>query len=166
MSEFEILENTLAQRIGVSQEKLREIRQNELKKEQDFSLVRGAIVYTAQAMNTVLEKLGLKGTPEMEKKDPPPPTPPAATPPTNTPEGPEALRRTGTQAVLVVVRFWRNPRILGAVPKDEATFQWPKDNGLLWVNGKAKDVMCPVADYIRRNLAALKEEYTDGIWEA
>ena len=40
MSEFEIPENTLAQRIGVSQEKLREIRQNELKKEQDFSLVR------------------------------------------------------------------------------------------------------------------------------
>jgi hypothetical protein len=34
----------------------------------------------------------------------------------------------------------------------------------LWVNGKQHDKFCPVADYIRRNLAALKQEYPDGIW--
>lgn len=35
----------------------------------------------------------------------------------------------------------------------------------LWVNGKSIDMRCPVADYIRRNLTALKLEYNDGIWD-
>jgi hypothetical protein len=34
----------------------------------------------------------------------------------------------------------------------------------LWTNGKDHDKQCPVADYIRRNLTALQQEYTDGIW--
>lgn len=34
----------------------------------------------------------------------------------------------------------------------------------LWSNGKDKDTRCPVADYIRRNKAALEKEYPDGIW--
>jgi hypothetical protein len=34
----------------------------------------------------------------------------------------------------------------------------------LWTNGKEHDKQCPVADYIRRNLTALQQEYTDGIW--
>jgi hypothetical protein len=34
----------------------------------------------------------------------------------------------------------------------------------LWTNGKNADKQCPVADYIRRNLNALKREYSDGIW--
>jgi len=34
----------------------------------------------------------------------------------------------------------------------------------LWVNGKEHDKVCPVADYIRRNLSALKQEYKNGIW--
>ena len=34
----------------------------------------------------------------------------------------------------------------------------------LWTNGKAQDQRCPVAAYIRRNLSALKQEHTDGIW--
>ena len=34
----------------------------------------------------------------------------------------------------------------------------------LWANGKKDDKQCPVADYIRRNLHALKQEYPDGIW--
>lgn len=34
----------------------------------------------------------------------------------------------------------------------------------LWSNGKKEDKQCPVADYIRRNLSALKQEFTDGIW--
>lgn len=34
----------------------------------------------------------------------------------------------------------------------------------LWTNGKEHDKMCPVADYIRRNLMALQKEYSDGIW--
>ena len=34
----------------------------------------------------------------------------------------------------------------------------------LWVNGKKEDKMCPVSDYIRRNLSALKQEFRDGIW--
>lgn len=35
----------------------------------------------------------------------------------------------------------------------------------LWSNGKSTDKTCQVADYIRRNLAALKAEYPNGIWE-
>lgn len=36
----------------------------------------------------------------------------------------------------------------------------------LWTNGKNKEVKtCPVADYINRNLTALKAEHEDGIWE-
>lgn len=34
----------------------------------------------------------------------------------------------------------------------------------LWTNGKKDDKQCPVADYIRRNLQALKTEHPDGIW--
>lgn len=34
----------------------------------------------------------------------------------------------------------------------------------LWNDGKKNDQRCPVADYIRRNLNALKQEYPDGIW--
>ncbi len=34
----------------------------------------------------------------------------------------------------------------------------------LWTNGKSKE-SDPVADYIRRNLSALAQEYKDGIWE-
>lgn len=35
----------------------------------------------------------------------------------------------------------------------------------LWTNGKKNDKQCPVADYIRRNLAALQMEHKDGIWD-
>lgn len=35
----------------------------------------------------------------------------------------------------------------------------------LWTNGKSSDENCPVADYIRRSLSALKLEHKDGIWE-
>lgn len=34
----------------------------------------------------------------------------------------------------------------------------------LWGDGKKHDMRCPVADYIRRNLAVLAKEYEDGIW--
>lgn len=34
----------------------------------------------------------------------------------------------------------------------------------LWSNGKQGDRRCPVADYIRRNLDALKQDHPDGIW--
>jgi len=35
----------------------------------------------------------------------------------------------------------------------------------LWTEGGKKfDKQCPVADYIRRNLKALEQEYPDGIW--
>ena len=34
----------------------------------------------------------------------------------------------------------------------------------LWTNGKEADKFCPVADYIRRNIDALKQEHPDGIW--
>lgn len=36
----------------------------------------------------------------------------------------------------------------------------------LWVNGKATDVNCPVAAYIKANITALQQEHPDGIWEA
>lgn len=42
------------------------------------------------------------------------------------------------------------------VPADY--FHW------LWVNGKKEDKQCPVADYIRKSLIALKQEYRNGIW--
>jgi hypothetical protein len=35
----------------------------------------------------------------------------------------------------------------------------------LWTTGKRENKVCPVADYIRRNLSALKMEYRDGIWD-
>jgi hypothetical protein len=35
----------------------------------------------------------------------------------------------------------------------------------LWANGKKDDQQCLVADYIRRNLKYLAEEYPDGIWD-
>ena len=35
----------------------------------------------------------------------------------------------------------------------------------LWINEKQNDRVCPVADYIRRNLNDLKTEHKDGIWE-
>ena len=34
----------------------------------------------------------------------------------------------------------------------------------LWVNGKKEDKLCPVADYIRKNITALMQEHEDGIW--
>ena len=34
----------------------------------------------------------------------------------------------------------------------------------LWTNEKKDDKQCPVADYIRRNLNALKIEHRDGLW--
>lgn len=34
----------------------------------------------------------------------------------------------------------------------------------LWTQGKEHDQVCPVADYIRRNLNALQKEYSNGIW--
>lgn len=34
----------------------------------------------------------------------------------------------------------------------------------LWVNGKKEDQSCPVAQYIKENLHALRQEYRDGIW--
>lgn len=34
----------------------------------------------------------------------------------------------------------------------------------LWTNGMSSDQAGNVADYIRRNLSALKQEYPDGIW--
>lgn len=33
----------------------------------------------------------------------------------------------------------------------------------LWINGK-KDDGSQVADYIKRNLSALQQEYPDGVW--
>jgi len=35
----------------------------------------------------------------------------------------------------------------------------------LWTNGLKDEKRNPAADYIRRNLSALKEEYPDGIWD-
>ena len=35
----------------------------------------------------------------------------------------------------------------------------------LWTNGKEYDKQCPVADYIRRNLGALKKELPNAIWD-
>lgn len=35
----------------------------------------------------------------------------------------------------------------------------------LWINGMSNNYNEPVADYIRRNLDALKIEYSDGIWK-
>ena len=34
----------------------------------------------------------------------------------------------------------------------------------LWTNGKEKDNVCPVANYIRENLGVLEHEYPNGIW--
>ena len=34
----------------------------------------------------------------------------------------------------------------------------------LWTNSKKDDRQCAVADYIRRNLNAIKREHPDGIW--
>ena len=34
----------------------------------------------------------------------------------------------------------------------------------LWCNVLKDDRQSPVADYIRRNLDALKKEYPDGVW--
>lgn len=34
----------------------------------------------------------------------------------------------------------------------------------LWHNGLKLDRSSPVADYIRRNLTALKQEHPDGVW--
>ena len=35
----------------------------------------------------------------------------------------------------------------------------------LWENGKKSDKVCPVADYIRRNLNCLEQEAKNLIWE-
>lgn len=34
----------------------------------------------------------------------------------------------------------------------------------LWTNGMESDHKSPVANYIRENLSALKQEYPNGIW--
>ena len=34
----------------------------------------------------------------------------------------------------------------------------------LWTQGKCNEHKCPVGNYIRENLNALKLEYPDGIW--
>lgn len=34
----------------------------------------------------------------------------------------------------------------------------------LWSTGMNEDKLSPVADYIRRNIEALKKEHPDGIW--
>lgn len=34
----------------------------------------------------------------------------------------------------------------------------------LWQNGLKDDKQSNVADYIRRNISALKQEYPDGVW--
>lgn len=34
----------------------------------------------------------------------------------------------------------------------------------LWTNGKRENKTCPVADYIRRNIDALRKDHPDGIW--
>lgn len=34
----------------------------------------------------------------------------------------------------------------------------------LWVNGMKEDKQSNVADYIKRNLHALKQEHPDGVW--
>lgn len=34
----------------------------------------------------------------------------------------------------------------------------------LWTNGMKDDKVSNVADYIRRNISALKQEYKDGVW--
>lgn len=54
----------------------------------------------------------------------------------------------------------------GSGKKDQCTMQDVPASYLhwLWVNGKREDRQCPVADYIRRNLDALKKEHPDGIW--
>lgn len=35
----------------------------------------------------------------------------------------------------------------------------------LWTNGMSENKLDRVADYIRRNLNALKQEHQDGIWD-
>lgn len=34
----------------------------------------------------------------------------------------------------------------------------------LWMNGKQYDINCPVSNYIKRNMDALKMEHPDGLW--
>lgn len=34
----------------------------------------------------------------------------------------------------------------------------------LWINGLNKDIKNPVSKYIRDNINALKQEYSDGLW--
>lgn len=34
----------------------------------------------------------------------------------------------------------------------------------LWTNGKEHETLCPVAEYIRRNMHPLQQEHPDGIW--
>jgi len=38
------------------------------------------------------------------------------------------------------------------------------EGALLGAIGKEHDKVCPVADYIRRNIGPLAQEHTDGIW--
>lgn len=49
-----------------------------------------------------------------------------------------------------------DPRMMQDVPA--SYLHW------LWTNGKENDRLCPVADYIRRNLHALEKDHPDGIW--
>jgi len=55
----------------------------------------------------------------------------------------------------------------GPKPKGEGRLMQDVPAGYfhyLWTNGMNKDKRSPVADYIRRNLPALKKEHPDGVW--
>lgn len=49
------------------------------------------------------------------------------------------------------------PTLMQDVPADYLFY--------LWTHGLEHNKQSPVADYIRRNLSSLSQEYTDGIWE-
>lgn len=48
------------------------------------------------------------------------------------------------------------------VPADYFHWLWTGENNPSPLKHKVK--VCPVADYIQRNMLALQEEYEDGIW--
>lgn len=59
-------------------------------------------------------------------------------------------------------KYGPKPKGQGLLMQDvpASYFHW------LWTEGGKKgDKVCPVADYIRRNLILLETEYPDGIWE-
>ena len=48
------------------------------------------------------------------------------------------------------------PTLMQDVPSDYLHY--------LWTNGLERDRVSPVANYIRKNINALKKEHPDGIW--